>query len=91
MAVTIKLPTQLRDAAGGAASTTVEGSTVGEALDALYAEHGELRGRLSDDGGGLRRFVNVFVGGEDIRFLDGLNTPLDDGAEVTILPAVAGG
>jgi MoaD family protein len=91
MAVTIKLPTQLRDAAGGAASTSVEGSTVGEALEALYDSHGELRGRLSDDDGGLRRFVNVFVGGEDIRFLDGLETPLDDGAEVTILPAVAGG
>ena len=60
MAVTVKLPTQLRDAAGGAAPTAVEGSTVGEALEALYAEHGELRGRLSDDGGGLRRFVNVF-------------------------------
>ena len=79
------------DAAGGAASTSVEGATVGEALEALYAEHGELRGRLADDGGGLRRFVNVFVGGEDIRFLDGLETPLGEGAEVTILPAVAGG
>jgi sulfur-carrier protein len=91
MAVTIKLPTQLRDAAGGAASTSVEGSTVGEALESLYSEHGELRGRLSGDDGGLRRFVNVFVGGEDIRFLDGLETQLDDGAELTILPAVAGG
>jgi molybdopterin synthase sulfur carrier subunit len=91
MAVTIKLPTQLRDAAGGSASATVEGATVGEALEALYTEHGELRGRLADDGGGLRRFVNVFVGGEDIRFLDGLDTELSDGAEVTILPAVAGG
>ena len=48
---------------------------MGEALEALYAEHGELRGRLADDGGGLRRFVNVYVGGEDIRFLDGLDTP----------------
>ena len=60
-------------------------------LDALYAEHGELRDRLSDDDGGLRRFVNVYVGGEDIRFLDGLDTAVADGAEVTILPAVAGG
>ena len=75
MAVTVKLPTQLRDAAGGATSTSVEAGTVGEALEALYAEHGELRGRLSDDGGGLRRFVNVYIGGEDIRFLDGLDTP----------------
>ena len=91
MAVTIKLPAQLRDAAGGATSKRVEGGTVGEALDALYAEHGELRGRLADDDGGLRRFVNVYLGGEDIRFLDGLDTPLSEGDEVTILPAVAGG
>jgi sulfur-carrier protein len=91
MAVTVKLPTQLRDAAGGAAAASVQGTTVGEALEALYAEHGELRGRIADDGGGLRRFVNVYVGGEDIRFLDGLDTPIADGDEVTILPAVAGG
>jgi MoaD family protein len=91
MAVTVKLPAQLRDAAGGATAKQVEGTTVGEALDALYAEHGDLRGRLSDDDGGLRRFVNVYLGGEDIRFLDGLDTPLSEGDEVTILPAVAGG
>ena len=91
MAVRIKVPTQLRDAAGNQAETQVEGGTVGEALEALYTEHGELRGRLADDGGGLRRFVNVFVGGEDIRFLDGLDTPVSDGDELTILPAVAGG
>jgi molybdopterin synthase sulfur carrier subunit len=91
MAVTVKLPTQLRGAAGGAAAAHVSGATVGEALEALYAEHGELRGRISDDGGGLRRFVNVYLGGEDIRFLDGLDTPVADGDEVTILPAVAGG
>ena len=91
MAVRIKLPTQLRDAAGNRAEAQVEGGTVGEALDALYAEHGELRSRLADDGGGLRRFVNVYLGGEDIRFLDGLDTPVSDGDELTILPAVAGG
>ena len=91
MAVTVKLPTQLREAAGGSASTQVEGGTVGEALEALYEEHEELRERLSGDDGGLRRFVNVYIGGEDIRFLDGLDTPIEDGAELTILPAVAGG
>ena len=91
MAVTVKLPTQLRDAAGGAAAAQVQGATVGEALQALYAEHDELRGRIADEGGGLRRFVNVYLGGEDIRFLDGLETPVADGDEVTILPAVAGG
>ena len=60
-------------------------------LDGLYARHGELRERLSDEDGSLRRFVNVYVAGEDIRFLDGLQTPVADGAELTILPAVAGG
>jgi sulfur-carrier protein len=91
MPVTVKLPTQLRDAAGGAASASVEGGTVGEALEALYQEHGELRARISADDGGLRRFVNVYLKGEDIRFLDGLDTAVADGDEVTILPAVAGG
>ena len=91
MAVTVKLPTQLRDAAGGASAAQVDAATVGEALEALYAEHGELRERLADGDGGLRRFVNVYLSGEDIRFLDGLDTPLDDGDEMTILPAVAGG
>jgi sulfur-carrier protein len=91
MAVTVKLPTQLRAAAGDAAEATVDGTTVGEALDALYARHGELRARIADDGGGLRRFVNVYLGGEDIRFLAGLDTPVSDGDELTILPAVAGG
>jgi MoaD family protein len=90
MAIVVKLPTQLREAAGGATSASVEGATVGEALASLYAQHGELRERMSD-GEGLRRFVNVYVAGEDIRFLDGLDTPLSDGDELTVLPAVAGG
>lgn len=91
MAVTVKLPTQLRDAAGGAPTVTVEGATVGEALADLYAQHGELRARMADGDGGVRRFVNVYLGGEDIRFLDGLDTAVPDGAELTVLPAVAGG
>jgi MoaD family protein len=91
MSVTVKLPTQLRDAAGGATSVSVSGSTVGEALEGLYSEHGELRERIADGDGGLRRFVNVYLKGEDIRFLDGLETEVADGDEVTILPAVAGG
>lgn len=90
MAVNVKIPTQLRSATGGEAIAAVDGATVGEVLDALYAQYGELRERIADDGG-LRRFVNVYVGGEDIRFLDGLATPVSDGSEVTILPAVAGG
>jgi sulfur-carrier protein len=91
MAVTIKLPTQLRPAAGNEAEANVDAATVGEALDALYQRHGELRARMADDDGGLRRFVNVYLGGEDIRFLDGLDTTVSDGDELTILPAVAGG
>jgi molybdopterin synthase sulfur carrier subunit len=90
MAVTVRIPTQLRSATEGEATALVEGSTVGEVLDALYARYGELRERIASDGG-LRRFVNVYVGGEDIRFLSGLQTPVADGDEVTILPAVAGG
>jgi len=91
MAITVKLPTQLRANAGGAATVQVEGATVGEALDALFAAHGELRDRISDEDGGLRKFVNVYVDGDDIRFGDGLDTAVRDGGEVTILPAVAGG
>jgi MoaD family protein len=91
MAVTVKLPTQLRAAAGNATEAQVEGGTVGEALQSLYEQHAELRDRITDDGGGLRRFVNVYIGGEDIRFLDGLETAVKDGDELTILPAVAGG
>jgi molybdopterin converting factor small subunit len=90
MAITVKLPTQLRDTVGGAASVQAEGTTVGEALESVFEQHGELRERLYQDGG-LRRFVNVYLSGEDIRFLDGLETAVPAGAELTILPAVAGG
>jgi molybdopterin converting factor small subunit len=90
MSITVKLPTQLRDTAGGAASVQAEGATVGEALESVFQTHAELRDRLYQNGD-LRRFVNVYLGGEDIRFLDGLQTALPDGAELTILPAVAGG
>ena len=90
MAITVKIPTQLRAATAGEAEIEVEGSTVGEVLDAVFDQHDGLRDRITQDGD-LRRFVNVYVSGEDIRFLDGLETEVDDGDEVTILPAVAGG
>jgi molybdopterin converting factor small subunit len=90
VSITVKLPTQLRDAAGGAASVQAEGETVGDALESVFRSHEELRERLYTDGD-LRRFVNVYLGGEDIRFLDGLQTAVPDGGELTILPAVAGG
>ena len=91
MAVTIKLPTQLRGVAGGVAEASADGATVGEVLEGLYTQHPELRERISEPSGELRRFVNVYKAGEDIRFLDGLQTSVSDGEELTILPAVAGG
>jgi molybdopterin synthase sulfur carrier subunit len=91
MAVTVRIPTQLRPLAGGTSEVAVSGATVGDALKALDAAHPGFAERLFDDGGGLRRFVNVFVADEDIRFLDGLGTSLDDTAVISIVPAVAGG
>jgi molybdopterin synthase sulfur carrier subunit len=90
MAVTVKVPAQLRAVTDGEGEIEAEGSTVGEVLDAVYQRHGELRERITEEGS-LRRFINVYVSGEDIRFQDGLETPVNDGDEVTILPAVAGG
>jgi len=90
MSVTVKIPTQLRAATDGESEVAVEGTTVGEALDAVFNAHDGLRERITQDGD-LRRFVNVYVSGEDIRFQDGLETQVNDGDEVTILPAVAGG
>ena len=90
MSVTVKIPAQLRAATGGEGELEVEGGTVGEALDAVFNQHDGLRERITQDGD-LRRFVNVYVSGEDIRFQDGLETAVNDGDEVTILPAVAGG
>ncbi|MGI8946099.1 MAG: ubiquitin-like small modifier protein 1 [Thermoleophilaceae bacterium] len=91
MSVTVKIPTQLRSVTGGDAETTIEDAgTVREVLDGLYERYDGLRERISEDGD-LRRFVNVYVGGDDIRFLDQLDTGVKDGDEVTILPAVAGG
>ena len=87
---TVKIPTQLRPATGGESEVEVSGGTVGEALDAVFDAHSELRERITQDGD-LRRFVNVYVSGEDIRFQQGLDTPVNESDEVTILPAVAGG
>ncbi len=91
MSVVVKIPTQLRSASGGEAETVLDGATVQEVLNGLFERFEELRARISDDDGTLRRFVNVYLAGEDIRFLDGLQTPVKDGSELTILPAVAGG
>ena len=91
MAVTVRIPTQLRQLSGGASEVSVEGASVSEVLKALDAAHPGFGERLFDESGGLRRFVNVFVADEDIRFLDGVDTVLTDGQTVSIVPAVAGG
>ena len=91
MSVSVRIPSQLRTLSGGQAQLSVAGSTVGEVLKALDAAHPGFADRLFDDSGGLRRFVNVFVAEEDVRFLDGLDTPVAEGQTVSIVPAVAGG
>jgi molybdopterin converting factor small subunit len=91
MAVSVRIPTQLRAATGGESVASVEGTTVAEVLEGLFDQYADLRQRISDEQGGLRRFVNIYLGGEDIRFLDGVATVVPDGSELTILPAVAGG
>lgn len=91
MSVTVRVPTTLRTLTGGAAEVAVDGSTVAEVLDGLEQAHAGFKERLLDDGGQLRRFVNVFVADDDVRFLDGLSTPVPDGETVAIIPAVAGG
>ncbi|MSO78868.1 MAG: MoaD/ThiS family protein [Acidimicrobiia bacterium] len=91
MAVSIRIPTQLRTLSGGAAEVSVEGSTVGEALAALETAHPGFAERLYDEAGVLRRFVNVFLAEDDIRFLSGVDSPVTDGQTISIVPAVAGG
>ncbi|MDQ6650487.1 MAG: MoaD/ThiS family protein [Actinomycetota bacterium] len=92
MAIEVRIPTILRSYTGGEKSVPAEGGTLGELFADLDSRHAGLRGRLVNaDGGGLQRFVNVYVNDEDVRFLGSLETPLADGDAVTILPAVAGG
>ena len=91
MSATVRIPTPLRTATGGAAKVDVEGNTLGEALSDLEAQHPGISERLLDESGELRRFVNVFVDDEDVRFQQGLETPLEPGTTVSIIPAVAGG
>jgi len=91
VSVTVRIPTQLRTLSGGNSEVMVEGGTVAATLKALEAAHPGFNDRLFDESGKLRRFVNVFVADEDIRFLDGIDTPVADGATVSIVPAVAGG
>jgi len=91
MSISIRVPAQLRTLTGGAGEVSVEGSTVGEALKALDVAHPGFGERLFDEGGNLRRFVNVFLADEDVRFLGGLDAPVADGQTLSVVPAVAGG
>jgi molybdopterin converting factor small subunit len=88
---TVRIPTQLRTLTEGNGEVQADGSTVGEILKALDAAYEGFGARLFDDAGQLRRFVNVFVADEDVRFLQGLDTPVADSQTVSIVPAVAGG
>lgn len=91
MAVEVRLPTVLRSHAGGAASVRVDGATIGEVLTKLVAEYPGMAGQVLTSEGTLHKFVNIYVDDDDVRYLQGLDTPVADGAEVSILPAVAGG
>ena len=91
MAVTVRVPTTLRVLTAGASEVAVEGGSLADVLDALESTHPGFRDRILDEAGELRRFVNVFVSDDDVRFLDGLGTAVADGTTVSIVPAVAGG
>ena len=91
MSASVRVPTILRSYTGGESEVSAEGQTLGELLDSLDASYPGIKGRIVDEQGQLRRFVNVYVGNDDVRFLEGLQTPLGDRAEVSVIPAVAGG
>ncbi|WP_152365965.1 ubiquitin-like small modifier protein 1 [Microlunatus speluncae] len=91
MSASVRIPTILRTYTGGAKEVTAEGSTLAELLDSLESAHPGIKERVVDDAGELRRFVNVYVGDEDVRFVGGLEAKVEDDAKVSIIPAVAGG
>jgi molybdopterin synthase sulfur carrier subunit len=91
MSVSVRIPTILRTFTGGSAEVTADPGTLREVLASLDASYPGLAGRIVDDTGNLRRFVNVYVGDEDVRFAKGLDTPVPAGSRVSVIPAVAGG
>ena len=91
MTAHVRIPTILRTYTDGESQVTATGTTLSEVLDDLDANYAGIKGRILDDNGELRRFVNVYVGNDDVRFLDNLETPTPDGAQISVIPAVAGG
>ncbi len=91
MAVSVRIPTILRTYTNGESEVSAEGDTLAAVLDDLDASYSGIKGRILDEAGQLRRFVNVYVGNDDVRFLDNLETPTPDGTQISVIPAVAGG
>lgn len=91
MSVSVKIPTQLRSLTGGEKELAASEGSIAELIDHLEAAHPGIKERIVDESGALRRFVNVYLGDEDVRFLQGIDTQVPDGGSVSIIPAVAGG
>ena len=91
MSVSVRIPTILRTYTDGVSEVTAEGDTLAAVLDDLDATYSGIKGRILDEAGNLRRFVNVYVGNDDVRFLDDLATATPDGTQISVIPAVAGG
>ena len=91
MSVSVRIPTILRTYTNGESEVQADGGTLGEVLESLDSSYPGIRGRILDEKGALRRFVNVYVGNDDVRFLDALDTSTPEGAQVSVIPAVAGG
>ena len=91
MSVHVRIPTILRTYTNGESEVSASGGTLGEVLDSLEDSYPGIRGRIVDEQGAIRRFVNVYVGNDDVRFLEALATATPDGSSVSVIPAVAGG
>jgi molybdopterin synthase sulfur carrier subunit len=91
MAITVRIPTPLRRVTDGQDKVDTEGATLAQIIDSMESQYPGIKERLCDEDGNLRNFVNVYVNGEDVRFLDGVDSATGDGDEISIVPAVAGG
>lgn len=91
MAAVLRIPTVLRPAVAGQSTISVDGSTIGEVLQALVAAYPATKGQVLDEQGALHRFLNIYVNDDDVRYIGGLDAPVADGDDITLLPAVAGG